>query len=627
MPKTIRNAVETRFTADDRMTRQMSRMNRAMNRMNRIAGRIKRGFLAAGRAALFLGRALMTGLKVGIGIAVAGIGALTAAVWKFSSSFSMIEDATAQFTPLMGSVKKAKDLVDALNQTAATTPFQFETLSDTAKQLLPSMNGDIEKTIKTTRMLGDTAGGNAQKLDSITRGYNKALLKGNVDLEALNMIAEAGVPIFQQLGNVTGKSGEKLFKNISAGKVSVDDLTETFKVMTSKGGIFFGGMEIASKTLTGKISTLKDNVTLVMAEFGEAMAPTLKEVADNATLLAQKIGNWAKENKALIAQKFHEYFNLIVDNGKKAFYFLRENVPPLIDNLKRIGREGFAWIRDNREELKSFGALALDVGRAFLKVAEFVIRNKEAVLIIIGAYKALGISMSLINFSQAASGVGSIGAASGGASVALGKMAGVLGKGGVWGAAVIAAGALGVSIGTEISDAFNRSLDSILTKANNVSSQIGLMVSKMNNIELDVALKQQQNVQKEQDSLWTGVKSLFTGRMQERDDARTASRQAQIDILKEQKRRLGAEMRSKQMGTKRLISGAFKSAAPSVSDEMVFSEQEVASAAKKPQVQMSRSESTKTERIEVVIRDETGRAEVVKGGHNKGFKLADSGAY
>ena len=66
-------------------------------------------------------------------------------------------------------------------------------------EFVSQMIDDIENTIKTLRMLGDTAGGNAQKLDTITRGFTKSMLKGKVDLESLNMIAESGVPIFSEL--------------------------------------------------------------------------------------------------------------------------------------------------------------------------------------------------------------------------------------------------------------------------------------------------------------------------------------------------------------------------------------------------------------------------------------------
>jgi len=267
-----------------------------------------------------------------IGIASLGIGGLAFSIKKLMGSFSLVEDAEASFTPLLGSVNKAKELVGALNKTAASTPFQFENLSSVALQLLPSMNGNIKETISLTRMLGDTAGGNAQRLDSVTRGYNKALIKGKVDLEGLNIIAEAGVPIFQELGKQQGLSGAKLFKAISAGKIKITDLTQTFQTMTSKGGLFYKGMEIASKTLTGQISTLRDNITLAAADAGSTLAPMLKGMVGNLTKMIQKNRPQIKKFFQELAKKIPGYIQNIIKFFKK----LRDTVGPVFKFILKV---------------------------------------------------------------------------------------------------------------------------------------------------------------------------------------------------------------------------------------------------------------------------------------------------
>ncbi|MDC7218646.1 MAG: tape measure protein [Spirochaetales bacterium] len=250
-------------------------------------------------------RGITAGVKKLAAVAGAAFvtGRLAQGVKSFVTEASKIEDAVAGFTPLMGGVKKANELVDSLNKTAATTPFQFENISAAAKQLLPVMNQDINKTVDTFRMLGDTAGGNAQKLDSITRGYTKAMLKGKVDMESLNMIAEAGVPIYSELADSMGVSVAEMMKMSSAGKISSDDLTRAFEQMTTEGGVFYNGMEIASQTLTGKLSTLKDNINLTKAAIGKSLMPVLKPMVDRLIEAAGKVREWATANQALIGQK------------------------------------------------------------------------------------------------------------------------------------------------------------------------------------------------------------------------------------------------------------------------------------------------------------------------------------
>jgi tape measure domain-containing protein len=298
-------AVGTAFTSKDRVTGAFKKMSAGATKFGRTS---ESAFKRASRGA----RGFMDVTKgiLAAGAVVKGFSILKSAVGSFIEEASKIEDAQAAFTPLMGGVKRAKDLVEALNKTAATTPFQFETLSSASKQLLPVMNGDIKKIIKTTRMLGDTAGGNAQKLDSITRGFTKAMLKGKVDMESLNMIGEAGVPIFSELAQSMGtKVNAAFFKMISAGKVTTKDLTGAFEKMTSKGGIFFRGMEIASETFSGKMSTLKDNIGLTAGAIGLELFPHLKKFVDKGIEFAGIIRTWVKNNKALIAQKLESFFN------------------------------------------------------------------------------------------------------------------------------------------------------------------------------------------------------------------------------------------------------------------------------------------------------------------------------
>jgi len=304
-----RFSVEAVFKTVDRITAPVTRMQ---NRVRKFTRSMERGFARANRS---LSRMLSRMRRGAVTVAKFGaitIGGLTASVGLLIREFSKIENAEAAFTPLLGGAKAAKKLVEELNTAAASTPFQFETLAGAASQLLPVMNGDIQNTIKTIKMLGDTAGGNAQKLDSITRGFTKAMLKGKVDMESLNMIAEAGVPIFTELAESMGvKVNAAFFKMISAGKVGTRDLTKAFEKMTSKGGVFFKGMEIASKTTSGIFSTLKDNISLTAAELGSVLAPVIKDLLRNMITIAKRGREWVKVNRELINERFLEFVESI----------------------------------------------------------------------------------------------------------------------------------------------------------------------------------------------------------------------------------------------------------------------------------------------------------------------------
>jgi len=264
---------------------------------------------------------------------VAGLGAVGYAIKKVINEASKIENAESFYTPLMGSTARATELVRRLTEEAATTPFVFEDISKTAGSLLPVMNGDIDSVIKSFRFLGDTAGGNVDKLNRVTLGYTKALLKGKVTLESLNIIAEAGVPIFAQMAKSMNlgegvKGTAKLFKLITKGKVSTEALTKTFEMMTSEGGIFFQGMVISSKTFTGVMSTLEDNISMTAASIGKELLPYAKDFALQAIKVTDNIRAWVSQNKELIASKFKEFMKGAVSFAQKlwvAAKFIWEN--------------------------------------------------------------------------------------------------------------------------------------------------------------------------------------------------------------------------------------------------------------------------------------------------------------
>jgi tape measure domain-containing protein len=383
-----RFSVEAVFKAVDRVTLPVSRMQNRVGKMTRTMERgFRRTTKAVNKMVGGIGRAGKAALKFG----ALGLGALTAAVTLLVREFSKVENAQAAFTPLLGGVEKAKQLVDELNKTAASTPFQFENLAAQASQLLPVMNGDIQNTIKTIRMLGDTAGGNAQKLDSITRGFTKAMLKGKVDMESLNMIAEAGVPIFNDLASVMGvEVNAAFFKMISAGKVTTTALTAAFEKMTTKGGIFFNGMQIASQTTTGMWSTMMDNISLTAATLGGILAPVVKDLILGATDAAKRVREWVTANRELISDRFIQF----VEMAKSA-------IVRLIDTIRTLGRENNIFERMGEVLSKVTDGLIFlaENGKTIVKVTAWV-----GGLVL--ALNALAAIMTIVNIVMTANPIG-----------------------------------------------------------------------------------------------------------------------------------------------------------------------------------------------------------------------------
>ena len=223
-----------------------------------------------------------TARRVALG-AVAAIFAIGVAAVKSASD---MEDLTAQFEVMLGDVDKAADMMDKLKEFSASTPFQLADLAKGTQNLI-GFGVPAEQAIDALRMLGDTAGGNTEKLNSLVLAYGKVQSKGKASMEEINMMAERGIPIIGVLQKQLGVTEQQFFKLVSAGKIGKKEITAAFSVMTSEGGMFFEGMKKASMTFSGMISTMKDNITIVLAEIGSKLLPTLKIVVDQITKLFQ----------------------------------------------------------------------------------------------------------------------------------------------------------------------------------------------------------------------------------------------------------------------------------------------------------------------------------------------------
>ncbi len=223
------------------------------------------------------------GMKAGILGAVAGILAIGKSAITAAADMEML---TTQFEVMLGSSEKATAMMDELKDFSKATPFQLADLAKNTQQLL-SFGVAQEDVMKTLQMLGDTAGGNSEKLTSLSLAYGKVATKGKASLEELNMMAERGLPIFDVLSQQLNVTKEEMFKMVSKGQISAVDITKSFETMTGAGGMFFEGMQKQSMTFEGMISTLKDNVQLVLASVGEAFLPVLKDLALVLTDLVQ----------------------------------------------------------------------------------------------------------------------------------------------------------------------------------------------------------------------------------------------------------------------------------------------------------------------------------------------------
>ena len=244
---------------------------------------------------------LAGGLKKGLSItagAIAGVttalGAGTVAGVKYNAT---IEQYQTSFEVMTGSAEKAAEVVDRLKKLGAETPFEMPQLAEVT-QLLMNYGFTADEAIDRMQMLGDISQGSADKMQRIATAYGQMSSAGKVQLEDVKQMIEAGFNPLQEISESTGESMESLYDRISNGTLAVDEITASMQRATSEGGKYYQSMEKQSQTITGMISTLKDNAQQLLGEvvqpitesFGTQLLPAAIDAIDQLTTAFQQNG-------------------------------------------------------------------------------------------------------------------------------------------------------------------------------------------------------------------------------------------------------------------------------------------------------------------------------------------------
>lgn len=186
-------------------------------------------------------------------------------VTNIRGQFQQIEMA---FNTMLGSEQKASALMQQMVNTAASTPFDLQGVANGAKQLL-AYGLEANKVNGTLVRLGDIAAGLSIPLNDIIYLYGTTMSQGRLYAQDLMQFTGRGIPMIAELAKQFGVSESKVKDLVSEGKVGFPEVQKAIEDLTNEGGKFGGLMEAQSKTLTGQLANLEDNIDMMFNEIGE----------------------------------------------------------------------------------------------------------------------------------------------------------------------------------------------------------------------------------------------------------------------------------------------------------------------------------------------------------------------
>lgn len=265
-----------------------------------------------------------------------------------------MEQYFANFETLLGNSEAALKHVNDLKAFASKTPFEMTEIADASKTLL-SFGVENEKVLGILGQLGDVSLGNKEKFSSLALVYGQVASQGKLMGQDLLQCINAGFNPLQVISEHTGKSMAELKEEMSKGAITAEMVAQAFQWATEEGGMFAGGMEKASKTMEGQISTLKDNAIALVGEVVEPISQsmtdsllpsaikTIEEIAeryrkDGLQGLIEASGEAFSQIVAGAAEKTPGMVQTGIDFGKALGIGLIKNAPSLKQSVKQMVR-------------------------------------------------------------------------------------------------------------------------------------------------------------------------------------------------------------------------------------------------------------------------------------------------
>lgn len=212
------------------------------------------------------------------------ISAVAGTFSAFTQAAAQKEDVSVKLGVMLGDSGAGEELATSLERMATNGVVPMQELQAAAAALVGSFS-DTSAISQWVGVFADIAAGSKLPASRLAELVARVEDMGKAEFTEL---ANAGIPIFQALGEVTGKSTQELLKMSAAGEISRDTVLEAFKLMTAEGAKFHDLNATMSNTTAGSWATLAASWQEVMAEVGRQFNDIIRPVVQGIGSFLQK---------------------------------------------------------------------------------------------------------------------------------------------------------------------------------------------------------------------------------------------------------------------------------------------------------------------------------------------------
>lgn len=217
----------------------------------------------------------VAGISAKLSVLFGSFGAAGFAGWGVKLAADA-EQAQIAFQVMLVSAERARLMLSQLRDFAATSPFSFPDLQESARTML-AFGVASYQVIPLIQMLADVAGGNSQKLQQLSLAFSQISSTGRLTGQDLLQLINAGFNPLQEISEKTGKSIAELRKELQNGNITFEMVVAALQSATEEGGRFHGMMDQMSASLAGQFAQLRDELEAIARTIGEFFLPSLKK--------------------------------------------------------------------------------------------------------------------------------------------------------------------------------------------------------------------------------------------------------------------------------------------------------------------------------------------------------------
>lgn len=221
-----------------------------------------------------------------------------------------------QFT---ANAAEAKQVITELQDFALLSPYTMSSVME-GTTLMMRYGMEAKDAVDTTKMLGDVAGGNAEKLRLLALAVGQSTSMGRLQGQELRQMTEHGFNPLQiaaeyMLGPNASKEDIKkktyeFSKLMRAGRIDSEFIMAAMRVATSEGGKYAGLMAEYNKTILGMTNQIIETLEVARQELGKLFEKEIEAVLKNVLRYASALVLYLRDPKN--AETIKYYSTLVV---------------------------------------------------------------------------------------------------------------------------------------------------------------------------------------------------------------------------------------------------------------------------------------------------------------------------